>query len=370
MQTITTEEYSIEYPNKVVYAFTPALVRVTSLVGHLKARIEVAGADVGSYYETRDLRNGSATFDISRFLQLLYIDNAADFRNISYVDVENSSASPTVLEAQVSVSFSGGVADVFAEDMMFDVVWGVMTSSERSTPPERLRWFVNFPQTIHLALRDSSALVWGDYVYEPLADPKETGGSQYFRKEWVLPAVPSWMGYIQESSNPIRFGIYDTEVVSGDYITKGNFTCIVTPDFSQCGVYLRWIDELGRYQYFLFRETGYTTTSKEVEKWESGEMVNPLTFDNTVNVPTTKRQLLSRQHSRTLTAQGVNEDEVKLLRTLIASPVVEEYAGEDENGIPQWRKVSIKAGNIADTFEHVQNVVVTIEEAVIQTQMI
>lgn len=368
MQTINTETYTLVYPNRVVYAFTPALFTITSLVGHLKARISVAGKDSGSFTEERDLRNGSVTFDISRYLQLLYRD--VDFRNISYVGFRASTTSPFVIEASVNITLLGvgnSPAQVMTGDLYFDVIWGVMTSSSNSLGIKQLRWFVNYPMTCCIPARDNTEFSWGGVVDEPLGDPKESGGSQYFRKEWVLPMVNDWEGYVP-SRNPIKLTVNDTERVAGDNITIGSYECLIIPDFSTCGVYLRWVDELGCYRYYLLRETGYSTTAKESETWESGAVVNPLTFDNTVNVPSTSRQLLTRQHSRTLTAQSATEDDVKLLRTLIASPIIEEYAGVNESGIPLWRRVAVKAGSISDNFEHLQNVSVTIEEAVVETQ--
>lgn len=61
-------------------------------------------------------------------------------------------------------------------------------------------------------------------------------------------------------------------------------------DRSANGVYLRWIDQQGRYCYYLFKEIGSASTVSTSSTWERDDMNVPTAYIDGVNIETSVRQ--------------------------------------------------------------------------------
>ena len=128
------------------------------------------------------------------------------------------------------------------------------------------------------------------------------------------------------------------------------------------GVYLRWIDQQGRYCYYLFKEIGSALTVSASSTWERNDMNIPTAYIDGVNIETPVRQSLSRKKTRSLGAKLVDSETYDFLLTLAQSVVVDVFDGYDANDAPLWHRVNIIAGNYEKTTKHYQDFIFSIEE--------
>lgn len=112
-------------------------------------------------------------------------------------------------------------------------------------------------------------------------------------------------------------------------------------DNSHDGTYLRWIDRLGMYQYFLFSK-GKTTrknklsTNTIVDDYPIGDMYFP-NHERTSHIDcdvTTK-----------CGAPSLESDIYDYVSTVVTSPIIDMYMGKNRNGDELWVPVNIVASN-------------------------
>lgn len=362
---INDDDYTIEIPNsRVLYCFTPSIFKITSKVrDYTSAEIRVFNEDF-IYADERALFGGSASFEISAILQLLF--SAKDIEQYIDYDPAAQGITESKLVKSCAVFFRLKAVDgtvISTQNIAIDAIFGSMTALGSSLSPRTVRWFEHFPQTIDLPLQDGSQIVWGHSAITPYGSSKETGGSTYYPALVKLPIVDEEA----PSRSPFIMKVTDTEIISGDRQLSGQEVDMrIIPDFRRCGTYLRWVDQHGRRQYYLFAETARKTEVAQEEEWNSGEMISPLSYVGGFNMPTRERQALSSSDTITLTAQFVGPEEAELLKSLASSSFVDMYDGYDTSrGGYMWHRVMVVAGATSKEYERLNSFSVTIKEAAV-----
>lgn len=362
---IDNQNYRIEAPDSgVLYAFTPTLFTVASKkTAHTKVDMTITGEGGYSYTDSRALYGGSATFDISRALQMMFTEG--DVGQVINYDPSNSPTLTNLAKTfTVEWLFSGDTILTISTrttPLPYDVIFGAMTA-RTSSLQRRLRWFVNFPQTIDLPLRDGSVITWPAGSVSPFGEEKEDGGSAYFRALQPLPIVSG-----SAPMHPFEIIITDTERIVGDLQESSIDASIrVTPDRSACGTFLRWVDRLGRRLYWLFRETGRSSDVEQEEEWSRSALRSPLRPYGQVFYPSPDDQALTSADTVTLTAQFVSAEEFDDLSTIASSSFVDIFEGYAD-GAPLWRRVVVKPGSVSKSYGNTSTFSVSIIEAKVKS---
>lgn len=109
---------------------------------------------------------------------------------------------------------------------------------------------------------------------------------------------------------------------------------------SDCGVYLKWINEYGGYNYWLFNR--YNQIDKNIRSL--GEVNND--FENLENIVSQTNQLGKTSNDQwTIVADGLASDDINVLKGILTSPKVYLFTGErfTKNNFNDWVEVSIPA---------------------------
>lgn len=111
----------------------------------------------------------------------------------------------------------------------------------------------------------------------------------------------------------------------------------------KCGVYLKWLNNLGGYSYWLFEET-YSID-------RSGKAIGELAKDNANLDDTFNRAIqIGRESQETIrvVAELLNDEEVRVLSTILDSPKVYLFKGQpfSRSDYRDWVEVTLKTGNI------------------------
>ena len=370
MSRIYTNGYRIEYPNELAYAGMPMIVRVADANNYIGVGITIK---VGEDYhtETRTLYNGGATFDIARYAQMAYINKALGYTLGE--DNTSTKSSPLSESMQVVVSLTNSAsATITALSFQLIALYGYIGIGQTNGAERKRKWFVNYPQSLDFYVRQ------GADVLLSLED------DEYYNLEEIIDGVAQIYIDISRRQVPATFkrdyavGIAEGEAVyiSGDTLIEGDIRYYLEIDRSTSGVYLRWLDHLGQWCYYLFRPTGRNYTSKEVQSWQDGVLRDTLTPENGVYVESAQaHRQYSQQESISLGAKLVDAETFDFLLTLTNSPIVEVLTNATEyqannNTTPLWERVAVVGGSYARTNAPLQDFTVSIVRNTQTSQML
>ena len=364
-----------DYPNSVHFSNVPALVRVywTQDGGTVfipeTVTIQLSDPDGRTYTEYRNVYNLEVVFDIRRFMQTAFAELDIDavnynggmwvanpnFRTISavvtYTDTDNNNA--TIVVASFSV----------------DTVFGNIERGESTGGNIRRRWFVNYPFTLDFYCRRGE-------MFDLVVDGVQRPGVN-FPNNSAPENLPTASGYVRRLLNvkelidPFTIDKNFRLTQPFGYVTKNDVESagIVTYDVdidrppADCkkGVYLRWIDNQGRFCYWLFKDLG-TSDAVAASSFVSADIINPVIYTSGKNRGTEVRQSFSRTKTRTLGAKSVDRETFDFLLTLASSPFVDIFDGYDDNDVPQWHAVNVSAATIGKSTKPRQDFTIAVVE--------
>jgi hypothetical protein len=122
---------------------------------------------------------------------------------------------------------------------------------------------------------------------------------------------------------------------------------------SSKNVYLRWVDSQGRYIYYLFKKNG-DTYEYVAEEWMQKQIGVPTTYNNGLNIGGV-RQSFTQGIAMTLGVRLADEHTLDYLMTLLGSPIVDMFAGYDDNEHPLWQRVNVVPSKFERTTKPLQD---------------
>ena len=360
----------MHYPNATHFAFIPAIVRFTlatsSNITGFRLIITSDNGEIGIKDE-RSVFNGQCAFDIQRALQMLFAE--VEHSHIGY----NEAFTDSPLKATAQVAVYTLTASVMTAYTVFsiDAIWGTISARESSGGIMRRKWFVRYPFTVDVFAKNGTS-------FDVLIDGKQSDIMFYNHNEDAEGATP----YHRYLLNPARvidpstvarsvhIAVPHSLVLKNDEEAVGMVGYTLDIDRNANGVYLRWIDQQGRYCYYLFKEIGSASTVSASSTWERNDINVPTAYIDGVNIETPVRQSLSRKKTRSLGAKLVDSETYDFLLTLAQSVVVDVFDGYDANDAPLWHRVNIVAGSYEKTTKHYQDFIFLIEEPAQSAQML
>lgn len=361
MRTITTDNYTMQYPNATHFAFVPAVIRLTNVGGYKQASIVVTSTTNGrSYAETREVFAGAVYFDVQRALQMCF-DNI-ERTHIDYTKTFNDSQ----LKHTVKVSgiLTSDAESIALEDFYIDALWGHIIVGESSGGNIRRRWFVNFPFTVDVFTKysDEYDITVNDGRSEGVMfynqEPDATGATPY-RRALLSPAQifdPA------PNTEKIHIALPHGIVLENDNERTGitSYTLdIDRAEASDKSAYLRWVDNQGRYCYWLFKKQG-EAIEYTAEEWFHNAQGIPTAYVNGLNIAGGARQAFTRGKSITLGARLVDLHTLSFLLTLQGSPIVDMFVGYTDDDTPLWQRVYVAPAKFERTTKPMQDYTVQI----------
>lgn len=336
MRTHKIGSITIDYPDELCFAFNPQYVAVTTSV-------DVTTTISGNGKEYKDKRspfNGKARIDISSYLRSLFsIDNK---------ELVTSTLATVNIETNESVF-----------TFTTNCIWGAINIGEVFNAGRKVTWFHKFPFTFSMYIPAGSSLRTRFDRNKYSSIDAGTG---------VVNLLPSDIFQDAKDMAVFRLDTGDSDggvfAMTFDYTFKkvGDGTVInhLIIDDSECGVYLRWIDRHGFYQYYLFKNGDKVSQSAN-----EGELIyqdhNDLnfTYDGV-----SRYQGKTMKNTIKACATLVDKDAFNMLSTLHSSPLIDLYI--DGNWVP----VNIVAGSFTNTGADLQDFEIQITMPETITQML
>lgn len=327
-------EVSITYPD-LGFAFNPIRVIVNNYTkgGSLTLKVENITIQRELYQGITDI-----SFELSAVARSL-------FDRLLFYRIEQQD---TTLIKTLSFSLNDGENDFYSGTI--PVIWGALQIGETFSQSKTLTYFRGLPFTIPFFMgRETTLDVKIDGSPSSPIGSLTVGKYNYpvtvfdaHRKIEIIGSTSSSNGGVFNYTFDYTFGII--KKLSDMHII------INIADCPNEGVYLRWINQHGEYNYYLFTPS---VSSSEVK---NEDIVLENVFYSTYptdgyHIGTGKAIGKTITNSQKIFASLIDENTYTLLLGLVKSPVVDMFIGYGSDNIEQWINISLKDG----TFTRTQN---------------
>lgn len=359
----------IEYPNAVAYCNMPMLVRVTDAEEYVGAAVTLVVN--GEYYtETRELRNGECVFDIARYAQMAFVG-----KSVEYGDQQtHARIAPTSQEVEIVVRMTKGSGA--SEDAVRDyicVVLGRLGIGQSSGRSRTRMWWVNLPQSFDIIANPNT-----DVYLTQDGETQSLSLETPDRNAQVFVDLSKHAGLASDNIRKARLFASHASIVQGGEVIVGDCEYNLLVDRCTSGVYLRWLDNLGQWCYYLFRVTGRNYNASVEQEWLDGIVRDELVPANGLYQASGQHhQQMSEEQTISLGAKLVNAETFDYLLSLTSASLVdvmvnkEEYVADDTDTLaPQWERVQLVGGSYARTAAPLQDFQVTIKRKAQKGQML
>lgn len=316
---------SIMYPDEVSFCFNPMKIKVNT--GNTVTCTISYGAM--SFTDKRTPYGGSVELDISMYSQAFF----------------NAGGMELLPSKEITVKIQTS-ADSFT--FTTKVIWGAMNIGEVFNQSRTVTWFKNFPFTLSMYIASGATM-----------------RKRYDRNKYQTFSAGSGLVHLNPSSlfgGATNFGVIrlDEEIPEStfDYTFDSTFRPVgdgviinrLVVDDSECGIYLRWIDRHGFYQYWLFQEGESGAGVDNGDKLYCDFSDENYSFYGVFRY-NGKSMQMTKKACATLMDQGT----FNMLLTLLSSPLVDMYL----NG--NWVPVNISTKSISGTTQALQDFEIEIE---------
>lgn len=338
MQSQTINGITFGYPDDPCFVFNICPVRVSGTMD----RMNIAISDgVTSYSVDYDMPGGGVV-DISEYLQGLF-DGLAMGEDIDYTQQNALGETGKAVTITATASYEG--TDVAVADLSVFCIWGGLKAGERFNQLRTVTWFKNYPFTIGYYADGAQQVAAGPNanpstlmtlsqqgLYNILID--DAMGGRYMTFYDVI-------GTLAQTSFENVFDLTFYYTLDGTQAEKVRIR-LVDESVNE-GIYLRWIDRHGFWNYHLFKEGDPTRNVKSDGMWNRNDL------DKWEEIyhwqgSAGRRQNLTRNDVQPVCAPLVDQETFDMLQDVTTSPCVDMYLGKDGNDVPRWTAVTVEAG--------------------------
>ena len=330
MRTNNTGGLVITYPDELGFAFNPNYVIVSGSMTEGSLSISCDGV---TYTDEREAKDGTIRYDLSEYVKSFF--TSTDFP----IGIK------TVLVTGHGMSFNT------------KFIWGAMNVGDVFNPSRKVTWFKSFPFTFSMYV-PSGATIRKRYD-KTLHTPASIGtGLVHIDPNTVFPNAKDF-GVIR-LDEAIPFSTFEY-TFDNTFRPVGDGTIINRLVIDNCGkgVYLRWLDRHGFYQYWLFKE-GDNVSQSDTD----GELIyQEYSDDNYWYGGVSRNQIKTLERGIRACAPLVDQDTFRMLVGIHASPLVDLYVDG------RWVPVNIANSTSTNTGAHLQDfeIEITLPELITQS---
>ena len=330
----TVNGINISYPD-LGFAFNPIRIFIDNYTRSDSIVLESNGVKI-----EREPYQGttSVSFELSAIAKSLF--DRLRFYKVEPVDTTLLKTLSFTLRNSTGLIYEGSIP----------VIWGALQIGETYTQNKTLTYFKGFPFTMPLYTEGKVVLKVNGIEYKSLNAGKHNID---------IPNIVSSGVITIEVADEFNRKIFD---YTFDYtfgpqrvlVAKGVYIKVNVVDCPNEGVYLRWINKHGEYNYYLFRNSDQSTTTKN-HSIEYDNVFYTTSLTNNYHQGTGQSIGKDVEQRIKLFADLVDSDTFDMLVSLTESPVVDLFAGYDEYNKPKWISITIAEGTFAKTSAALQD---------------
>lgn len=328
---------TIHYPDEICFAFNRNLITVyaeTEFIEFFTTNYN----GTSDYVDKRYTYNNKTIIDISEYLRVAF-NNSEDL----------------IVSKKIIFGVKSDSGDTFV--MNFIVVWGALAIGDTFNGNRSITYFKYFPQTVSMFLDSTDSVSsFDDSDGINQTDISCDNGLIHVNLDGIFLSSVKEYGeiWIDRQNAEVSKNVFTYQFDETFFIKNGRTTIKVYVDDSTCGLFLRWIDRHGFYQYYLFTEGDnlYKTT----------DVGDSLRIHTSI-LPEELRPYygIVRSQGKTIKktvkacALGLSKEMFDLVIGVVSSPIVHLYLSG------KWIPVKIVSGTYTRTYEELQDFEIQIE---------
>lgn len=352
MRTITdqTSGITINYPDSLAFAFNPFLVEGVG-IDTMSVAI-VIGGQIKYIVDVQPFDNHGYA-DLQEYLQGLFTDIS---NNIDYT--EPMSESTHGMNVTISITATSGENE-FGTSFTSYIVWGAVKPDGRDDfrRIRHLMWYKNYPFAFSLYCEADTAILFGNGAAPSSAQEITEEGIYNFAASNLGDAkysiIYEYAGQLQQATFDNTF---DLTFYLAQNVEQRPLLRIDADDCADEGIYLRWVDHHGYIAHWLFKVGDEQRQIAAIREFSRNAYTN---YDTHYGWQrgSGRRQSMSRNDIVPLCAPLVTKEQFDYLQDVTSSPIVEMYAGKDENDNDRWVGVGVQPATYTKNRDELQDFV-------------
>lgn len=368
MNIITLDVVKISYPKRgFVFNPVPLVVSRLEMQGTIYIQIEAVGVT---------FRRELCANKNEEYINLQTLARGLFDRRQFYIIEEQDTRLYKKMEVKISLNHEGG--ELHSCVLQIPLIWGALQIGEKYPFQRKAVCFKGYPFTVSMLHDEVSDVdIVGSKVRLTIVQ-NVAEGKMNMDLAKILdknPHLSERNKLMVQTYNIQHYNVFDEVFDSTFQPQRVRLKTKVEIDIElrNCnddGVYLRWINKLGEYCYYLF--------DKSIIKFDI-KNIKTVIYENYQNVYFTDNYHFGTggtvgkelQHQYSLTTPLVSKDVYRLLQSMLESPVVDMFNGyDDEDNSPRWMQVHIEDGTFSHSTAELQDFDFYLLPAQTQTQRI
>lgn len=334
----------IQYPD-LAFAFNPIPLWIQRYSVANYAILRVAGIEIE---KDKQIYTSDIHFDLSGVARTLF--DRSEFSRVFTEDISLCQGLffEIINPKDNSVIYMDGIP----------VIWGALQIGEVYTQRKSYTYFPGYPFTVPLLIRGHNyANIEASVDGSPYTEIERfSDGIKYNIDITRLNAKKKITFRLREDEDYKIFDYTFDDTFGPQQVNLYNNLDIVVnvADCPNKGYYLRWINQYGEYNYYLFQSGAESIVTKDNSiEVEFGFYSTEI--ERNYHIGTGKTIGKDIERSLKLFVPLVDSDTFKLLSGLIKSPIVDMFVGYDDLGDSNWINVSIQAGTFTRSNDILQD---------------
>lgn len=330
----TVGDIEIIYPD-LGFAFNPIRIFVNNYTVEDSLILESNGIKIEKepYQETT-----TVTFELSAIAKSLF--DRLQFYKIEENDTTLYKVLSFVIKNSSGIIYEGSIP----------VIWGALQIGETYTQNKTLTYFKGFPFTVPLYTEQTIVLKANGVEYKTLSPGKHNIDISDISSSGNIHIE----GYDEVYRKTFDYTFDYTFGPQRILLGKDLSIDINVVDCPSDGVYLRWINKYGEYNYYLFQSSNQSITTKNNSIAYDSIFYRVSLTDN-YHFGTGKSIGKDAEETIKLYAPLVDSITFDLLLGLIESPVVDMFLGYDSENRQNWISVSVSEGTFVKGTSELQD---------------
>lgn len=331
------EGYIILIPNELTFIFNPQKIKFRRTpLAQPATQLEKVSMNISAYEmdfsEERTVQNiNTVEFDISRYLQL----------HEEFLIEKNGQMIKTIFPYNCHLELFISNGNIIEFDFNGLAIFGALNIGDNFNPSRKITWFRQFPFTFSVFVTANTHMKYS-IDNGTIVDWLIMGAS------FIYTIAPNQLGMSAENSM--------------QYIFENNaddLELYIDFKINDCtkGIYLRWLDKHGFYQYYLFENVTETIRNEN----NGDRLLLDFTDSNEYYHDIATQNKNETKEFKIATALA-DKNTCEMLKSIFSSPIVEMYIGETgiNANYDAFVSVIVSNGNYTPTSKDLQDFELTI----------
>ena len=364
MKVIEIKDVCNIFSPDMVFVFSDAKIRIQQSRNALAAQLKTV-SETSPITERREFHDEYCIFDIAPFIQYKF-----NIDNINRVDGPISrNYARGIIELEIITEEADGTTKSGIFTLPY--VWGAFGLTDSYTKHRLLVWNPNYPFTVDLdAVAQYKAKDGNNYtdVQVSCNGVIESVPVQIVSQQHTRYDIFNFVKEIPQNVHLFIMGSYDYNYGT---LTKQFHTIDIDIDTSTKGIYLRWLDHLGRLCYRLFKKSAESIQTKSDNNYTREYNITQqfTEYENEYyNSGSETYQSISAINRLSLGIGNNSEEQMRELLTLVVSPCVDMYIGD--YNMPMWQRVVVVPGTYSLSTRKLQDFIIQIDVPIVKAQLL